>query len=237
MEQNMTTEEMKMAVYKYLPRVLKEHPDVRCIIEDMLSSVFASKSQTEDRFEKILKEIQDQRAETDRRFEEHDRRFEELRERADRKHEQLLKQIERVDRRIDRTIGALGARWGLSSEHSFREAIKAVITELTDLKVERYLSYDNEGMVFGHPDQVEIDVVIRNGDLWLIEIKSSMSKADVYVFEKKARFYEKEKGKKADRLMIVSPMVAPNAFDEAKRLEIEVYSAPEDIEDISRYRV
>jgi hypothetical protein len=36
--------------------------------------------------------------------------------------------------------------------------------------------------VFGRPDQVELDIIIKNGDVILCEIKSSMSKADIYSF-------------------------------------------------------
>ena len=44
--------------------------------------------------------------------------------------------------------------------------------------------FDDEGTVFGTPDQVEIDIIIKNGELILCELKSSMSKSDVYTFER-----------------------------------------------------
>jgi hypothetical protein len=51
--------------------------------------------------------------------------------------------------------------------------------------------YDDEGIVFGRPGQVEIDIIVKNGFLLICELKSSMSKPDMYTFERKARFYEK----------------------------------------------
>ncbi len=194
----------------------------------------------DQRFEKFEKRFE----KYDQRFEKFERRFEELqeelrreRERSDRRFEEMQKEIKllaekivAVDRRIDRTIGALGARWGLSSEKAFRDAIRGILGELTNYKIEHFKGYDNQGTVFGRPDQIELDVVIRNGQIWLIEIKSSVSKADVYIFQRKVEFYEREKKVKVDRKIIISPMVENAAMDLARALGITVYSQPEDIE-------
>ncbi len=49
--------------------------------------------------------------------------------------------------------------------------------------------------------------IIKNGVLILCEIKSSMSRGDVYIFNRKIAFYEKRHNRKADRKIIISPMV------------------------------
>ena len=51
-----------------------------------------------------------------------------------------------------------------------------------------------------------------------------MSKSDVYIFERKVRYYEKEHGKSCDRMIIISPMVDDRAKRVAEELNIEVYS-------------
>ena len=257
METGNLSNDVQKIVYEYLPRIIKEQPEIRIALWDMLSDKFAPKEKTEDRFEKLLEQIRVQEEKllermrvqeekSDRKFEqvfkkleENDRKFERIFKKLeendkkfkenDKKFEAMLNEIRNVDRRIDRTIGALGARWGLSTEHAFREAIRSVLRDFTDTKVERYLGFDNEGTVFGGPEQVEIDVVIQNGKLCVMEIKSSASKGDVYVFDRKAAFYEKETGKKADRKIIVSPMFEPGAQKVAGNLEIETFTAPEDI--------
>lgn len=260
-------ENIKRIIYEELPRIVSQQPELKSLIFQMIYTEAAPRKKTEDRFEKMLSELQEQKKElklqreewnkrfeeSDRRFAEHskrldefsrrfeehdkrfeasDRRFEEMKRESDERFEKLLNKIGNVDRRIDRTLGALGARWGLSSEYAFREAIKSVFKEFTNLRVEHYISYDKKGDVFGGPEQVEIDVVLRNGSLWLMEIKSSISKPEVYTFIRKAEFYEKEKGRKADRLIIVSPMFNPDATVAAEKLGIETYSAPEDIKDL-----
>ncbi len=134
----------------------------------------------------------------------------------------------RLDRRFDSTIGALGARWGLFSEASFRGGLKAILEEL-GVKVERYHDYDTEGMVFGRPDQVELDLLIYDNTLIVAEIKSSMSREEMHAFQRKVEFYESRHGKKVKRKIVISPMVEDRAKDLAKELGIEVYSYPEDI--------
>ncbi len=233
MEQSMLSEKIQKILFEQLPEIISKHPEVKPKLKKMLADDYAPKQKTEERFEMLLEKMRIQDEKNDRKFEkifakleENDRKFEAMLEKIG----NVDKRVDRVDKRIDRTIGALGARWGLSSEETFRNAIRSVIESFTDSKVERYLGFDNKGEVFGHPDQVEIDVVIRNGKLWVMEIKSSISKSEVYTFERKVAFYEKEKGKISDRKAIVSPMFEKGAKEVAEKLGIEIYTAPEDME-------
>jgi len=118
----------------------------------------------------------------------------------------------------------------LHSEQSFRNALKGILEEYFDVEVLSVTDYDAEGEVFGRPDQVELDVIIKDGVLILGEIKSSMSKSDMYAFERKVRFYEKRHGRKASRMIVISPMVDDRAREVAENLGIQVYSYAEDAE-------
>ncbi len=69
-----------------------------------------------------------------------------------------------ASRKHDSSIGALEARWGLYSEASFRNGLKAILEDTFGVSVQRYEGYDDQGMVFGRPDQVELDVIIANGN-------------------------------------------------------------------------
>jgi hypothetical protein len=89
--------------------------------------------------------------------------------------------------------------------------------------------YDDAGVVFGRPDQIELDIIIKNGILIIAEIKSSMSKPEMYIFERKVRFYEERHQRKASEMIVISPMVAPNAIPVAEKLEIRVYGSAEDV--------
>jgi hypothetical protein len=89
--------------------------------------------------------------------------------------------------------------------------------------------YDDTGEVFGRPDQVELDVIIKNGLLIICELKSSIDKAGMYIFERKVRFYEKHHQRQANRLIVISPMVDARARKVAETLGIEVFSDSTDV--------
>jgi len=83
--------------------------------------------------------------------------------------------------------------------------------------------FDDEGEVFGRPDQAELDVIIKNGLLILCELKSSMSKSDMNTFERKVRFYEKRRQRQANRMIVISPMIGDPARRVGEELGIEMY--------------
>jgi hypothetical protein len=52
----------------------------------------------------------------------------------------------------------------------------------------------------------------------------------MYIFERKARFYERRHGRTASRLLVISPMIDPRAKKVAERLGIETYGDSLDVE-------
>ena len=90
--------------------------------------------------------------------------------------------------------------------------------------------YDDQGEVFGRPDQVELDVILKNGLLSICELKSSIDKAEMYIFERKARFYEKRHQRTANRLIVIAPMIDARAWKVAERLGIETYGDSTEVE-------
>jgi len=142
---------------------------------------------------------------------------------------QILTEIRLQNQKYDSTIGALGARWGLHSESAFRNGLRAILERSFGVKVERYEDFDSDGNVFGRPEQIEMDVIVHNGVLILCEIKSSMSKSDLYSFWRKKNFYEEKHGRRASRTMVISPMIEDAAKSAAKELGIEVYGYAQDV--------
>ncbi len=51
----------------------------------------------------------------------------------------------------------------------------------------------------------------------------------MYIFERKVRFYEDRHARKADRMIVISPMIDPRAGQVAERLGIEMFSDSEDV--------
>ncbi|ABY34484.1 MAG TPA: DUF3782 domain-containing protein [Chloroflexus aurantiacus] len=159
-----------------------------------------------------------------RRLGEMDERHAEI----ERKWAEQARRLDAVERKFDSTIGALGARWGLHSEETFRSALRGILTDFFNLEVVQVNEYDETGEVFGRPEQIELDLIIKNGTLLICEIKLSMSKADMYLFERKARWYERCHERQADQLMVISPMVDARARKVAERFNIIVYSFADD---------
>ncbi|ACV36522.1 DUF3782 domain-containing protein [Accumulibacter sp.] len=236
----MNTESLKEVIKRELPVWLREDPELRAYILELTRQEYAARADTQDRFYEILAELRRDREEQARKWDkqsrkwdeqsgkwdedarqwhEQNRKWEESEQRFNRVHEEIMAQA----RRHDRTIGALGARWGTQSEKAFRDALAGILEQTFGVQVLNINEYDDEGVVFGRPDQVELDVIIKNGLLLICELKSSIDKAAMYIFERKARFYERRHQRQADRLIVVSPMIDARAQQVAQRLGIETY--------------
>lgn len=218
-------EEIKKIIMTELPRLMKSDPDIRTFILDVTRERYADKTETERRIDRILDELKKDREARDKKWEAQEKKWEENQKVIN----EMLVSIKAVGRRIDSTIGALGARWGLQTEGAFRDGLKAILEESFGVKVERYEDYDHDGGVFGRPDQVELDVIIHNRTLILCEIKSSISKSEIYTFWRKKDFYENRHGRKANRVIVISPMVDDSAMAVAKDLGVEVYGYAGDV--------
>ena len=165
-------------------------------------------------------------AEQNRKWEDQGRKWEANQEELRRLHEEIMAQA----RKHDRSIGALGARWGTQSERAFRDALAGILEENFGVEVMNVIEYDDQGEVFGRPDQIELDVIVKNGLLLICELKSSIDKAGMYIFERKARFYERRHQRTANRLIVISPMIDARAQKVAQRLGIETYGDSIEVE-------
>ena len=169
----------------------------------------------------------EQRLEDARKWEE-----QRLERERDRQEQSLLREdlVKKINQRYDSTIGALGSRWGLYSEASFRNGLQGILSESFGVEVLNLQDKDPEGEVFGRPDQVEIDVIIQNGLVIACEIKSSISKAEMYIFDRKVAFYQKRYQRSVNRKIVISPMVDARALPVAEALGIEVYSYADEVQ-------
>lgn len=244
----MNASELRELIKQELPQLVRDDPEIQDLILRLSRQEFAPKQQTEDRFDRLFAKLERDTEIGNRRWEEHNRRWEEnqaelrrmreeserqwneRREESERKWKEHREEFDRVHeeimamtRKYDRTVGALGSRWGLCSEKAFRDALASVLEKSFDVQVLNVTEYDDLGTVFGRPDQIELDVIIVNGTLILMELKSSVGKADMYIFERKARFYEKLHERKANRLIVISPMIDAKARLVGERLGIEMF--------------
>ena len=254
----MEPQQLKELILKELPTLIQQDSSLREWVLTIGRTQFAEQAATESRFDQTMRIIQQQLAEIqqlreeqnrkwdeqNRKWEENQRQLRELEQKSDERWEEgqrkweanqqvineMLESIRHLNKKYDQTIGALGTRWGLHSEETFRNAIGGILQEFpSGVEVIHVNEFDDSGEVFGRPDQVELDLIIRNGQLLIAEIKSSMSRGDMYLFERKARFYEKRHQRTAQRLIVISPMVEEKARTIATKLGITIYSYTDEV--------
>ncbi|MBE9203851.1 DUF3782 domain-containing protein [Synechocystis salina LEGE 06099] len=249
----MTEAEIRELIQRELPRAIAQEPAMRDFVLRTVSEYYTPRSEFDQKFDRVLNELQRDREEQARKWDDQNRKFDAFQaEQAQKWDEQVRKwdennqrldrieaqnsatlaEIQKANRRYESAIGALGSRWGLYSEAAFRNGLKAILEDSFGVEVINLNEYDHDGMVFGRPDQVEIDVIIKNGVTILCEIKSSMSKSDIYIFDRKATFYETRHQRPVTRKIVMSPMVDDRAKPVAEALGIELYSYSDQVTEI-----
>jgi hypothetical protein len=213
-----------------LPRLLREHPEVRHEIWGLMLEVFPSRQEfvslleelrafREDsnrRFEALQADMDRRFEAMERRFEAMDRRFEAVDERfvaVDRRFEALIaelrqtrEQAERRSRELDLHLSALGLRVGRGLEHIIREVVEEFSGQ-TFTTAERLVLLDTEGVVFGvRGAQIEFDLYAADGAAYLVEVKSHVKPGDVLTFHRKAEFAAQTLPRPFTRLIIALSM-------------------------------
>jgi hypothetical protein len=217
-------DELKTAV-RELVQAQKELTEAQKRTENRIQELTEAQKRTENQIQELANRTENQIQELANRT---DRQIQELANRIDRQIQELAYAQKRTEdemtlfrRTFTSQIGGLGARWGLQSESAFREGMEAVLQEV-GFTAERFLEYDTQGEVFGDPDQIELDVVVKNGRVIVIEIKSSLNKSDVYYFVRKVAFYARKTGRQVARKLMVTPYADPRALEASMRLGVEI---------------
>lgn len=224
----MSVANLRELIKQELPALIREDQEIQELVLRLARREFASRAETQDRFYELLNELRKDRAEYRREFDQVHQKFDQVHEEFGRVHEEIMA----LAKKYDRGIGALGARWGLQSEAAFRNALAGILEENFKVQVLHINEYDDQGIVFGQSDQVELDITIQNDVLILCEIKSSIDKAGMYTFERKVRFYEQKHGRKATRRLVISPMIDAKAQKVAEKLGIETFSDATEVESL-----
>jgi hypothetical protein len=216
-----------------LPRLLREHPEVRHELWGIMLEAFPSRQE----FMELLQEMRAFREDTNQRFQE-------LREDMDRRFEAVGRRFEAVDRRFEAIIEELRRhsqqisdmqqelremRVGLSSlgirvGYGLEEAIRGVVEEFAGESfpfAERLVLRDESGEVYGVAGaDVEFDLYAHNSRAYLVEVKSHLKAGDVLIFEKKVKFAERKLDQQVVPLVIALSM-EPRAEQQMRELGIK----------------
>jgi len=191
---------------------LKKDEEFRYAVAGMLgySEILERITSIEER----IVNLEERFARLEERFARLEERFLELEERVARLEEEMIS--------FRRLIVVIAHRFGVISEESFREGMKYVVEEvLGAAKVSKLLLRDERGFVYGHPSTVDVDVLVRDGEHVIVEVKSRVSKGDVAEISRIGSLYEEKEGVKP-RLLIVGGFVDKGAAELAKELGVEI---------------
>jgi len=134
----------------------------------------------------------------------------------------MVKVKERLES-LHRAVITIGNRFGVLADYAFREALKGILKKYFGAEAKRWSYYDREGVVYGYESMVDVDVVIKDREHILIEVKSRAVPGDVIELVNIGRLYEKVVGVKP-RLAIVADYVSKKTFELASKYGIDIYT-------------
>jgi len=198
-------------------RRLEEHDkkfnEILCRIE----SIERRLEEHDRKFNEILCRIE----QIEKRLEEHSKVLEEHSKRLE-EHSKAIRALQEEIKRLSVRIDALGARWGIVAENVVREALTRFLQEYLGVaKVEKWMYHDREGKVFGYPAVIDLDIVVKDGVHYLVEVKSSTTAGDVILFNRKCELYA-ELNKVPIKKLIITCYADDKAREAAAVYNVEI---------------
>ena len=193
-----------------------------------LEERFAKIEERQQKLEERFAQLEERFAKIEERFariEERQQKLEERQQKLEERFAELEEKFLRIEEEMKETrrvVYTVAHRFGVITETSFREAMKYVLAEVLGVaEVEKLVMRDEEGVVYGYPAEVEIDLVVRDREHIIVEVKSRVDAGDVAVLARKAVLYEKKR-KVKPRAVILGGFITSRAYEAAGRLGVEI---------------
>jgi hypothetical protein len=197
-----------------LRQIVQELATAQKQTEQRLEELATAQKQTEQR----LEELATAQKQTEQRLEE----LATSQKQTESRVEELAIAIKEGFQKVNNQISALGGRWGIKNEATFRSTISALMKKA---------GYSVSRGYFG---EREVDLVIKNGEHILLEITSAALKKDVRTLNLSADDYFQKTGIQP-KLMIaavyVSPLVMRDIIDSPRKIEIYSGDDEEELEE------
>ncbi|MHA1728646.1 MAG: hypothetical protein ACTSWY_07920 [Promethearchaeota archaeon] len=172
------------------------------------------------RFETLQKRMDDRFEESNKRFEESNKRFEAFQKRVDNRfNKQDLKLLE-----IQASVGSLGDRSGKALQETILELMREQLirSDLDYKKIDRETLVDKDGEIFTKNFSTDVDVVAKDDEVHLYEVKYKANRGDIFYFLERAKLYEVVKGVKPSKLYIISLEIENKLLKETAPLPITI---------------
>lgn len=138
------------------------------------------------------------------------------------KHSRVLMEHSKALRELTSAIQSIGLRYGIFTEEAFRESIKYLVEDLLkSYEVKKWRWFDQEGIVYGYPSIVEVDVFIKGQEHILVKFDEYVDKSDVAELLLIGKLYEKVIGVKP-KLLLVAGAIRRRAKEFADEVGIEI---------------
>jgi hypothetical protein len=109
-------------------------------------------------------------------------------------------------RKLWHALNALGVKWEVFNEDAFRSGVRELHGD-AGYAVERWIYYDDRGYVYGYPSEVELDVVVRDGGTFAVEITSALRRGDLQQIKRKMELFSAVTGRKVDAVYVITPFI------------------------------
>ncbi|MBF0201016.1 MAG: DUF3782 domain-containing protein [Desulfamplus sp.] len=172
-------------------------------------------AQAQGRTEKRVEELAQAQGKTEKRVEE----LAQAQGKTEKRVEELAVRMEQGFNSLRDQIAALGGRWGIYNEGTFRNTIRTVLGKIHGVQVRE-----------GYYGDRQVDVIIRNGEHVLLEITSRMHPRDIEKIYRSADDYKAKEGIEPV-LMVATSYISPRLMEKIMNLDrtIEIFSyEPED---------
>ncbi len=164
--------------------------------------------------------------ERQQRLEERQQKLEEELIELRKSHNMLIEKMVSLEKRmvnLGKLVTTIAHRFGVITESSFRQALNDILSKYFGATASKWSVYDEEGIVFGYPSMVDIDVVVKDDVHIVVEVKSRVDPEDVYKLYRVGLLYEKKTGVKP-KLAIVAGFVSRKALEAGSKLGVDIYS-------------
>jgi len=164
--------------------------------------------------------------ERQQRLEEGQQRLKEMFARLEERQQRLEERVARVEEsleRLSRAVATIGNRFGILAEPVFRDAIAGILRKYFGADARRWTYRDEEGIVYGYPSIVEVDLIIKDRTHILLKVKSRADPGDIIELVRIGKLYEKVTRIKP-KLAIVAGYVRKKTYEIAAKHGIEIYT-------------
>lgn len=208
--------------------------DVQKKTDKRIERLTKAQEKTEKRVQGLT-EVQERLAEAQEKTEKRVQGLAEAQEKTEKRVQELAEAQEKTEKRVQNLaeaqektektmeigfkslsnqITALGSRWGIYNEGTFRSTIRGLFGDMEGIRVEQ-----------GEYGDRQVDVIIRNGEHVMLEITSRMHSKDIDKLYRSADDYLDRTGV-SPKLMVATSYVAPRLMEKIMGLErkIEIFS-------------